>query len=299
MTRKDGLLALLVVVVWGLNFVVIKLGLHAMPPLLLAGLRFMLVAFPAIFFVARPRIPFRLLLGYGLTISFGQFSFLFCAIKFGMPAGLASLVLQAQAFFTIILGALAFGERLQGKQLAGIGLAVVGVLVLVEASLGGEHVAMIGFLLTLAAAFCWACGNIFNKKIMQHPARPAVMSLVVWSALIPILPFMLASALLEGPTLMVQSLMRIDLTTLLSLVYLAFVATIIGYGIWGSLLGRYETWRVAPLSLLVPVVGIASAALLLGERLTVLQLLGAVLIMAGLYINVFGLRFRRTRALPG
>lgn len=299
MTRKDGLLALLVVVVWGLNFVVIKLGLHAMPPLLLAGLRFMLVAFPAIFFVARPRIPFRLLLGYGLTISFGQFSFLFCAIKFGMPAGLASLVLQAQAFFTIILGALAFGERLQGKQLAGIGLAVVGVLVLVEASLGGEHVAMIGFLLTLAAAFCWACGNIFNKKIMQHPARPAVMSLVVWSALIPILPFMLASALLEGPTLMAQSLMRIDLTTLLSLVYLAFVATIIGYGIWGSLLGRYETWRVAPLSLLVPVVGIASAALLLGERLTVLQLLGAVLIMAGLYINVFGLRFRRTRALSG
>lgn len=299
MTRKDGLLALLVVVVWGLNFVVIKLGLHAMPPLLLAGLRFMLVAFPAIFFVARPRIPFRLLLGYGLTISFGQFSFLFCAIKFGMPAGLASLVLQAQAFFTIILGALAFGERLQGKQLAGIGLAVVGVLVLVEASLGGEHVAMIGFLLTLAAAFCWACGNIFNKKIMQHPARPAVMSLVVWSALIPILPFMLASALFEGPTLMAQSLMRIDLTTLLSLVYLAFVATIIGYGIWGSLLGRYETWRVAPLSLLVPVVGIASAALLLGERLTVLQLLGAVLIMAGLYINVFGLRFRRTRALPG
>jgi len=128
MTRKDGLLALLVVVVWGLNFVVIKVGLHNMPPLMLAGLRFLLVAFPALFFVARPKIPFRLLLGYGLTISFGQFAFLFCAINFGMPAGLASLVLQAQAFFTIILGALVFGERLQGKQLAGIALAVVGVV---------------------------------------------------------------------------------------------------------------------------------------------------------------------------
>ncbi|MCU6666055.1 O-acetylserine/cysteine exporter [Silvania hatchlandensis] len=297
MTRKDGLLALLVVVVWGLNFVVIKVGLHNMPPLMLAGLRFLLVAFPALFFVARPKIPCRLLLGYGLTISFGQFAFLFSAINFGMPAGLASLVLQAQAFFTIILGAVVFGERLQGKQLVGITLAVFGVLVLVQASLNGQHVALLGFMLTLAAAFSWACGNIFNKKIMQLESRPPVMSLVVWSALIPIVPFMAASWLLDGPSVMWQSLVAIDLTTILSLVYLAFVATIVGYGIWGSLLGRYETWRVAPLSLLVPVVGIASAALLLGETLGALQLFGALLVMAGLYINVFGLRLRRsTRA---
>lgn len=293
MTRKDGLLALLVVVVWGLNFVVIKVGLHNMPPLMLAGLRFVLVAFPALLFIARPKVPLRSLLGYGLTISFGQFAFLFCAIKFGMPAGLASLVLQAQAFFTIILGAGVFGERLQGKQLAGIALAVLGVLVLIEASLSGQHIPMVGFALTLAAAFSWACGNIFNKKIMSHTSRPAVMSLVVWSALIPIIPFMVASMIFEGPALMLQSLVSIDLTTILSLVYLAFVATIVGYGIWGALLGRYETWRVAPLSLLVPVVGMASAALLLGESLSVLQLCGAVLIMAGLYINVFGFRLRR------
>lgn len=259
MSRKDGFLALLVVVVWGLNFVVIKVGLHHMPPLLLAGLRFLLVAFPAIFFVARPKVPLTLLLGYGLTISFGQFAFLFCAIKFGMPAGLASLVLQAQAFFTMALGAFVFSERLQRKQLAGIALAIIGVLVLIEASLNGQHIAMSGFMLTLAAAFSWACGNIFNKKIMQHSPRPAVMSLL----------------------------------------YLAFVATILGYGIWGTLLGRYETWRVAPLSLLVPVVGLASAAVLLGETLTGMQLAGAVLIMAGLYINVFGFRVRRTARVRG
>lgn len=299
MTRKDGLLALLVVIVWGLNFVVIKVGLHNMSPMLLAGLRFLLVAFPAIFFVARPKVPFRLLLGYGLTISFGQFAFLFCAIKFGMPAGLASLVLQAQAFFTIILGAFVFGERLQGKQLAGITLAVFGVLVLVEASLTGEHVALLGFMLTLAAGLSWACGNIFNKLIMQHEARPAVMSLVVWSALIPVLPFMAASLMFDGPAVVARSLAEIDLITVLSLVYLAFVATIVGYGIWGTLLGRYETWRVAPLSLLVPVVGLASAALLLGETLSALQFLGAVLIMAGLYINVFGFRLRRSQQVRG
>ncbi|MGY5957177.1 O-acetylserine/cysteine exporter [Kosakonia sp. BK9b] len=293
MSRKDVLLAMLVVVAWGLNFVVIKVGLHNMPPLLLAGLRFVLVAFPALLFVARPKVPMRLLLGYGLTISFGQFAFLFCAIKFGMPAGLASLVLQAQAFFTIILGAGVFGERLQAKQLAGISLAIVGVLVLIEASLSGQHVPLLGFMLTLAGAFSWACGNIFNKKIMQHTSRPAVMSLVVWSALVPVVPFMVASLVFDGPAVILQSLVSIDGTTLLSLVYLAFIATILGYGIWGTLLGRYETWRVAPLSLLVPVVGMASAAVLLGETLSVLQLIGAVLVMAGLYINVFGFRLRR------
>ncbi|WP_202301638.1 O-acetylserine/cysteine exporter [Dryocola clanedunensis] len=293
MTRKDGLLAMLVVVVWGLNFVVIKMGLHNMPPLLLAGLRFLLVAFPALLFVARPKIPFRLLAAYALTISFGQFAFLFSAIKFGMPAGLASLVLQAQAFFTIILGAFAFRERLQTKQIAGIALAVIGVLILIEGSLGGEHVALLGFMLTLAASFSWACGNIFNKKIMQLASRPPIMSLVVWSALIPVIPFFVASLLMDGPAVMLQSLVAIDFVTVASLVYLAFVATIVGYGIWGSLLGRYETWRVAPLSLLVPVVGMASAALLLDETLSATQMIGAVLIMAGLYINVFGLKVRR------
>lgn len=299
MSRKDGLLALLVVVVWGLNFVVIKMGLHNMPPLMLAGLRFLLVAFPAIFFVARPKIPLSLLLGYGLTISFGQFAFLFSAIKFGMPAGLASLVLQAQAFFTIVLGAFAFGERLQGKQLVGIALAVFGVLVLIDASLNGQQVTLLGFMLTLAAALSWACGNIFNKKIMQHASRPPVMSLVVWSALIPVIPFFLASLLLDGSEQIIHSLVEIDTITILSLVYLAFVATIVGYGIWGTLLGRYETWRVAPLSLLVPVVGLASAAILLGETLSGLQLVGAVLVMAGLYINVFGFRLRKIVQMRG
>ncbi|HBI11348.1 MAG TPA: O-acetylserine/cysteine exporter, partial [Franconibacter pulveris] len=122
---------------------------------------------------------------------------------------------------------------------------------------------------------------------------PAIMSLVVWSALVPIVPFFVASLIFDGPAVMLQSLVSLDVATVLSLVYLAFIATIVGYGIWGTLLGRYETWRVAPLSLLVPVVGLASAALLLGETLSLLQLLGALLIMAGLYINVFGFRVRR------
>ncbi|MBJ3813684.1 O-acetylserine/cysteine exporter [Shimwellia pseudoproteus] len=290
MTRKDALLALLVVVVWGINFVVIKIGLHQMPPLLLAGLRFLLVAFPALLFIRPPKVPFRLLAGYGLTISFGQFAFLFSAIKCGMPAGLASLVLQAQAFFTIVLGAFMFNERLQLKQGVGIALAILGLLVLIDASLVGDHVSLTGFLLTLGGALCWASGNIFNKKIMQLSPQPDVMSLVVWSALIPIVPFFAASALLDGPAQMLSSLREIDRITILALCYLAFISTILGYGIWGTLLGRYETWRVAPLSLLVPVFGMTSAMLILDESLSLMQCGGALLIMAGLYINVFGFR---------
>ena len=292
MTRKDGSLALLVVVVWGLNFVVIKLGLHNMPPLMLAGLRFMLVAFPALLFVARPAIPLRLLLGYGLTISFGQFAFLFCAIGLGMPAGLASLVLQAQAFLPSFLAPSSLANAYRASSWRGSRWRSSACWCW-WGSLGGEHVPLVGFMLTLAAALSWACGNIFNKKIMSQATRPPIISLVVWSALIPVLPFMFASWLIDGPQLMLASLRQIDMLTVLSLLYLAFIATLVGYGIWGSLLGRYETWRVAPLSLLVPVVGMASAALLLGETLSGLQLAGAALIMAGLYINVFGLRLVR------
>lgn len=120
MSIKDGLLALCVVVLWGVNFVVIKIGLHGMPPFLLAGLRFLLVALPAIFFIPAPRIPFRWLLAYGMTISFGQFGFLFLAIKLGMPAGIASLVLQAQAFFTLLVGAVLLSEKLRWNHIAGI-----------------------------------------------------------------------------------------------------------------------------------------------------------------------------------
>ena len=137
MTRKDGSLALLVVVVWGLNFVVIKLGLHNMPPLMLAGLRFMLVAFPALLFVARLAIPLRLLLGYGLTISFGQFAFCSALSAWACRRGWRRWCCRRKPFYHHS-GAFVFGERLQGKQLAGIALAIFGVLVLVEGSPAGS-----------------------------------------------------------------------------------------------------------------------------------------------------------------
>ncbi len=290
MSVKDMLLALCVVVAWGVNFVVIKIGLQGMPPFLLAGLRFALVAFPALLFVKRPAIPLRWLVTYGMTISFGQFAFLFLAIKLGMPAGVASLVLQAQAFFTLLLGALLLAEKLRWNHITGIVIATLGMYLLASAGMTGQTaggITLTTMLLTLAAAASWGLGNITNKVILRNHRVP-VMSLVVWSALVPVIPFFACSWWFEGRTLIVHSLQGISLQTILALIYLAFIATIIGYGIWGRLLSRYETWRVAPLTLLVPVVGIISAAIVLDEALTTQELLGAAVIVAGLLINVFG-----------
>ncbi|UPT57792.1 EamA family transporter [Dickeya zeae] len=292
MTIKDRLLALCVVVVWGVNFVVMKIGLHDMPPFLLAGLRFLLVVLPAILVVPRPALPLRWLAAYGMTISFGQFAFLFCAIKMGMPVGMASLVLQSQAFFTLMLGAWCLGERLQWNRWLGIVVAALGIVVL-----SGGHAAstplpgmtLTTLMLTLAAAASWACGNLCNKQIMRRYQVNA-MSLVVWSALIPVGPFLLCSWVFDGADTIVASLSAMRLPTMLALMYLSFISTLIGYAIWGNLLSRYETWRVAPLSLLVPVVGILSASLLLGESLSGRQLSGAALVMLGLLVNIFGTR---------
>ncbi len=290
MSVKDMLLALCVVVAWGVNFVVIKLGLQGMPPFLLAGLRFTLVAFPAVFFVRRPPIPLRWLVVYGMTISFGQFAFLFLAIKLGMPAGLASLVLQAQAFFTLLLGALLLAEKLHWNHIVGIIIATLGMFLLATAGMEGQTsagITLTTMMLTLSAALSWGLGNITNKIIMRNRSVP-IMSLVVWSALVPIVPFFACSLLFDGQAAIVNSLLHIGLQTVLALFYLAFVATIVGYAIWGNLLSRYETWRVAPLSLLVPVVGIITAALVLDEHLSGQQMLGAVVIILGLLVNVFG-----------
>lgn len=290
MPTKDILLALCVVVAWGLNFVVIKVGLYGVPPFLLAGLRFALVMFPAILFVKPPKIPFSWLLAYGITISFGQFAFLFMAIKLGMPAGLASLVLQAQAFFTILLSALFLSEKLHWNHIAGIMTASIGMFILASAGMAAQTISgitLVAMMLTLAAALSWGVGNITNKVIMRDHKVP-IMSLIVWSTPVPIALFFICSWLFEGTTLLIDSLAHIQGETILVLIYLAFIATIMGYGIWGNLLSRYETWRIAPLTLLVPIVGIISASWLLGERLSAQQILGALVVIVGLLVNVFG-----------
>lgn len=278
--------ALIVIVLWGMNFVVIKIGLKGIPPLLLAALRFTFVAFPAIFFLAKPKVELKWLVIYATTISFAQFAFLFSAIAVGMPAGLASLVLQAQAFFTVGLAALIFGDRLKPSNVIGIFIASLGLLLLGSASItnSATQVSVAGFGLTLCAALSWACGNIVSKKM----GAVNMLSLVAWSALLPIIPFLLLSCLMDGVTVVWHSLTHISLTAVLVILYLSGAASLIGYTLWGKLLAALPTHVVAPLSLLVPVVGLTSAWLILDESLNQTQMIGAMIVMAGLLFNVFG-----------
>ncbi|WP_250479442.1 MULTISPECIES: EamA family transporter [unclassified Caballeronia] len=290
MSPKDLLIASVVILAWGVNFVVIKLGLHGVPPMLLGALRFALAAVPAIF-VKRPQIPLRWLFAYGLTISLGQFALLFYGMYVGMPAGLASLVLQAQAFFTLIFASMFLGERIRAANVAGLLIAAAGLALI--GMRGGHAMTITGFLFTLAAAAMWALGNIVTKRM----GKVDLLSLVVWGSLIPPLPFLALSLIFEGPARIESSLATIPLISIFAILYLSFIATIVGYSLWGKLLARYPAGSVAPFSLLVPVIGLASAALFLGEGLNSAQVAGAALVMAGLVVNVFGARLVQ-RILP-
>ncbi|MBF6617188.1 EamA family transporter [Pollutimonas thiosulfatoxidans] len=286
MPLKDWLAALVVITAWGMNFVVIKVGLDEIPPLLLGALRFTLVAFPAVFFIKRPALPWRIIVLYGLTISLGQFVFLFTAMSVGMPAGLASLVLQSQAFFTVLIAALLLGEGVRRHNVLGMLVAVAG-LVLIHQGADVRTMSMLGFVLTLFAALSWAMGNIVAKTAGR---QIDMVGLVIWGALIPPIPFLVLSWFLEGPDLMLASLAGISYVGVGAVIYLALVATIVGYVLWGRLLTHHPASKVAPLSLLVPIIGLVSSAVLLDERLAAVQWVGGLIVMAGLVINVFGAR---------
>ena len=293
MSLKDWGFALLIVFAWGFNFVVIHWGLDGLSPLLLGALRFSLVAFPARLFVPRPKIAWRWLLAYGLTISFGQFAFLFTAMKVGMPAGIASLVLQSQVLFTLLFAAVLLREHWLAHQPFTLGVSALG-LILLATQQGQSGMTLAGFLLTICAAACWGLGNIINRHI-SHQASLNLLSLVVWSALIPPLPFFIASYWLEGPTVMVNSLLHLQWHSILAVVYLALIATLYGYVAWGRLLRTYPVAQVAPLTLLVPLVGLLCARLFLNEQLTHWQWIGILLVLSGLLLNIFWPRWLKIR----
>lgn len=290
MPLTDIAQALAIVLVWGVNFVVIKWGVADVPPLLLGALRFTLAALPAVLLVRRPTVPWRWLAAYALTVGVGQFGLLFSAIKLGMPAGLASVVLQAQAFFTLLLASLVLGERWKAAQLVGLLCALAG-LALIGVGKGG-NMTLIGFSLTVAAALSWAASNVVVRLIGRAGYRVEPLGLVVWSSLIPPVPFLLLSLWLEGGERIAYALGHFSLSSLLAVAYLAFVATLFGYGLWSRLLARHAANKVAPFSLLVPVVGLIASSLLLGERLSAGQAVGSLLLLGGLVINVLGERLR-------
>lgn len=291
MRRSHLLSAVLVAVIWGVNFVVIDVGLGHFPPLLFAALRFTFVALPAVFFVRRTGVPARWVVVIGLFLGVGQFGLLFVAMSAGMPAGLAALVLQTQALFTVLFAVVLLRELPSRRQLVGIAIAVVGmVLIGVERR---ASVPLLALLLTIAAGASWATSNIATRL-----ARPRDgLSLVVWASLVPPIPLAALSLLVEGPAADAAAFRHVSWSGVGALAYIVVLSTLVAYGLWTMLLGKYPASQVAPFTLLVPVVGIAAAWLLLRERPGIGELAGALVVLAGLAV-VSGLRPRRRTAQP-
>ena len=300
MNRKDFVLALLLVTIWGATFTVIKLGLGGVPPMLLAAFRFVFAALPAVFFVRRPAVRPLYWVTYGLTVGVCQFGCLFYAMHNGMPAGVASVVVQSQAFFTLSFATIFLHESASVSQITGLGIAAVG-LVLVGHDLGGTSVFGIppaALLLTLASAAFWGISNIIVRKATASATsqgkRLDVLSLIVWSSLVPPVPLFLLALLLETPETVIGAITALDEVSMFSILYLSFGATLFGFGVWSRLLSRHPANLVAPLSLLVPITGLVTAWLVLGEQLSMLQWAGCITVIFGLLVSTFGLQtFRR------
>ncbi len=279
MTSRDRLLGLTVVVLWGLNFLAIRAGLDHFPPFFFAALRFFVIAIPVILFVPRPQVPPKWLLVYGLGFGVGQFAFLFWAMHVGMPTGLASLVLQSSAPFTVVLGAVLLRERLRPAQVCGLLVAMAGMTVIGWDR--AQHAALLPVALTLLAGLSWAVGNIGNRKA----ASDQPMRLMLWMCVIPPLPMLALSFCVEGPSAgwnsLTSSLEGTGPLALAGLAYIVILGTVAGSGLWTALLSRYPAGMVAPFSLLVPIVGIGASWLVLHEEPSVLSLIGGAVVIAG------------------
>jgi O-acetylserine/cysteine efflux transporter len=286
LANRDIALLIGLAILWGFNFVPIRWALDAVPPFALAATRFFFAAIPMVFFVPRPKAPARWIALYGLAIGVGQFGLLFLSIQLGMPAGLSSLLMQLQVFATIGLSAFVFGDRATIAQLVGALVAAVGMAVLVYDKLqSGASASFISLLLILAAAASWAVGNLVAKHIGRR-YEPGGFSLVVWSSLVSPIPLAALSFTLEGGTAPLTALLNAGLLAWASIVFIVIGATLWGFAIWNRMLQRYSAATVTPFALIVPVAGLGSAYVLLGETLSVLELVGALGILIGLAIAV-------------
>ena len=291
MPARSVALVVAVAAVWGVNFVVLHVALDHFPPLLFNAMRFALMAFPAVLIVGRPRVPWRYPAGVGLMLGVGSFGLLCLSMDAGLPAGLASLLLQLQVVFTILFAAFALHERPRREQLVGGLIAFAGLAVIVADRAASAP--LLPFALIVGGAACWGVSNVLTRQ--AQPPDP--LALLVWASAFVPLPMLAVSLTFEGPGEIGDALAGIDVAGLAALAFVALPSGLFGFGAWTALLKRHTAAAITPFALLVPVFGIASAALLLGERPSALELVGAALICAGLGATLASPR-ERARAAP-
>lgn len=282
MALRDILLALTLATLWGSTFTAMKIGVVDVPPLAMNALRFCLSAFPALLFIRFPAVPLWTVIAFGLVLGVTKFSVLFTALKVGMPASLASIVLQMQVFFTIGFAWFLMGERPGRPQLIGAGIAFLGMLLFAQDKM--ENAALFPLLLCLLAASLWGVANIIVKKARAKD----ILAFVVWSSAVAGPVLVLLSLLFDGPQVLWGIVKSPGWSTVWVSLYLSFGATLFGYSVWNGLISRYPVALVGPFALLIPVSGMACGIIFLDETLSWKAIIASVIVFAGLVINVFG-----------
>ncbi|NEX62088.1 EamA family transporter [Noviherbaspirillum sp. 17J57-3] len=280
MNGRDFLAIAAIVFIWGTNFVAMKIGLRSFTPFQLGVLRYVFAALPLLFVVPMPKVNWKWILLYGLFQGVGQFGLLFVSLKVGMTASLASVLMQTQMFFTALLSFLLLAQRptlplFLGMALAAVGLCSFGMNYLIPEANGTGATTVIGFILCLGAASMWAASNIIVRFAQQESPDFNVLSFLVWCSVVPILPFTVLSLLADPPATHLQWL-RASWESWLSVAYLGWIATVAAYSMWTGLIKRHGANKVAPFSLGVPVIGLSSGVLLLGEHISAWQWIGIV-----------------------
>ncbi|SDQ29268.1 O-acetylserine/cysteine efflux transporter [Microbacterium sp. cf332] len=291
------ILAATVATLWGFNFLVIEWGMAGIPPLLFVAIRFAVVA-AFVVVVPPPRARWTAVVGVGLFMSLGQFGLLYIALSLGLQPGLAALLLQAQAVFTVLIAAGVLRERPTRGQAIGVALGIAG-LAAVAVGRGGTAPAL-AVILALAAALSWAVGNVISRRagVVTGRGPLGALSLTVWSALVVPVPALGLALVFEGPQAIGGGLAGFGIPALVSTIYTAGLCTLVGYAIFNSLLARNPSAAVVPWVLLAPVVAMSAAAVLLGQVPAPAEIIGGAVLVVGVLVTTVRVPWvRRSRLI--
>ncbi|MGH1540226.1 MAG: EamA family transporter [Arenicella sp.] len=282
MNSKDFLLGIAVTFVWGINFSVIKLGLSSLDPFTLAGLRFSLCALPLVFIIPKPDVSMSYIVSYGLFFGVGLWGLTSLGIYWGISAGVASLVLQTSVFLTILMGYLFLHETIDTIKMTGFIFALAGLVCIIQLTDGS--VTFYGMVLVLVAALCWSVANIIVKK----SGTTRIFSFIIWSSLFSPIPLFFLAYATQGSIVFINFFENLDKTAIFSILFQVYPTTLLGYWVWNSLLKKYPTTSVAPLSLLVPIFGLLGSHIIFNEVIGTGKILACLLIISGLLVSLFG-----------
>jgi O-acetylserine/cysteine efflux transporter len=283
MKPADVFLAVLVAVTWGLGFVASRLALDELSPALMTAMRFAIAALPCLF-VRRPKVSWEVLIAISGTLFLGQFLAQSWAIAHDVPVGLTSVIVQSQALFTVAFAALAFREIPTRMQIAGIGVAAIGLLMICGTV--GFDFSVGAFAVLLISPVSFAIGNLLLRRARDVP----MFDLFAWLCLVPPLPLLALALLIDGPQATWQSLTHMTPTGIASMLFIGVITTCVAYWLWGRLLRDYTAAQVVPFALLVPFIGAAASSIIFGERFGPLRLAGMVTVVGGIAIMLLSKR---------